>query len=122
MTKSLGNRNSTQSSRRNCRTLLPETMKNSCCSSCVPSSMKATAIILAVLVSCSIVDCSEVLPDVGAHPDGGREGWSPPAPRPGTVQHRCPDLEPECRHPGTLPPATAPPHRKMQPGWKEGRY
>ena len=55
--------------------------------------------------------------DAAAIPDGGREGWTPPAPRPGTVRHMCPDPEPECRHPGggggAPPPPPPAPHRKV---------
>ncbi|XP_039846727.1 formin-G-like [Panicum virgatum] len=77
-----------------------------------------TTIALAVVFSGSVVvDCSEVKDDAAAIPDGGREGWTPPAPRPGTVRHMCPDPEPECGHPGAgggaPPPPPPAPHRKV---------
>ncbi|CAL4950996.1 unnamed protein product [Urochloa decumbens] len=87
------------------------------CSSFLPC-MYATAIALAVFVSCSgVVDCSEVKDDAAAQPDGGRDGWAPPSPQPGTVHHRCPDLEPECAHPGAPPPPPPASHRKIGRSW-----
>ncbi|XP_039809582.1 formin-like protein 5 [Panicum virgatum] len=77
--------------------------------------MYATVIALAVVVFSSVVvDCSEVKDDAAATPDGGRGGWAPPAPRPGTVHHMCPDPEPECGHPGGgAPPPPPAQHRKI---------
>ncbi|CAO2180630.1 unnamed protein product [Urochloa humidicola] len=80
--------------------------------------MYAAVIALAAIISCSgVVDCAEVK---AAQPDGGHEGWAPPAPQPGTVHRSCPEPEPECGHLGAPPPPPAPPvapHRKIGRGW-----
>uniref|UniRef100_A0A804N0U6 Uncharacterized protein n=1 Tax=Zea mays TaxID=4577 RepID=A0A804N0U6_MAIZE len=76
-----------------------------------PRFMYVITMLLAVIVSCYIiVDCSAEVQE--AQPDGGHEGWAPPPPRGGTVQHMCPDPEPECRHPGAPPPPPPTPHRR----------
>ncbi|CAD6239320.1 unnamed protein product [Miscanthus lutarioriparius] len=84
--------------------------------SCLRFVYVITMILAVIVSSCYvIVDCSEVQ---AAQPDGGHDGWSPPPPRGGTVQHMCPDPEPECRHPGAPPPPpVAQPHREIGRSW-----